>query len=414
MRLLRIFLFGTFDARYGEQPLPGFQLHRVQELFAYLLLNRSHPVSREMIASALWTDSAASRKSLRQTLWQLQTALDLVGAGTADRVLLVEPDRIRLNAAANVWLDVQVFEQAWERCRGVRGQELDAPGADQLRKAAQLYRGDLLESCYDEWCLYERERLHLLQLSILDKLMIYCEIQRQCETGVEYGVQILRSERACERTHRRLMRLHYLMGDRTAALRQYERCVAALAEELGARPSRRTQSLAEQIRLDLLGAPPSASSKAEASPPGPGAPMPGGASTALGSRLKTDPPKTTQDRQRTPYPTDLTDVQWELVQPLIPTARMGGRPREVDLREVLNAIFYYRRSGCRWRMLPHDLPAWSTVHGYYQEWRRDGTWTKVTDTLQSRGRESAPATVSEKQAARPPRRRGHAAPGPSL
>ena len=83
---------------------------------------------------------------------------------------------------------------------------------------------------------------------------------------------------------------------------------------------------------------------------------------------------------RKPYPSDLTDDQWAVIAPLIP-AHSTGRPREVEMREVLNAIFYLNRSGCQWDMLPHDLPAKSTVYDHFARWKADGTWQKVLDAL---------------------------------
>jgi putative transposase len=83
---------------------------------------------------------------------------------------------------------------------------------------------------------------------------------------------------------------------------------------------------------------------------------------------------------RKPYPSDLTDAQWEVLQPLIPVHRVG-RPRKVDMREVLNTIFYLHRSGCQWDMLPHDLLPKSTVNDYFAQWRDDGTWQKILDAL---------------------------------
>jgi putative transposase len=101
---------------------------------------------------------------------------------------------------------------------------------------------------------------------------------------------------------------------------------------------------------------------------------------------------------RPAYPTDLTDAQWERIKPLIPPAKWGGRPREVNMREILNAIFYLTRSGCSWRMLPHDLPPWGTVHYYYRKWRLEGTWQKIHDTLReevrkAEGREETPSAA---------------------
>jgi putative transposase len=101
---------------------------------------------------------------------------------------------------------------------------------------------------------------------------------------------------------------------------------------------------------------------------------------------------------RKPYPSDLTDEQWAIIEPLIPVHAVG-RPRKVDMREVLNAIFYLNRSGCQWDMLPHDLPARSTVYDHFAQWRDDGTWQTIMDALRRRvrtavGREPSPSAGS--------------------
>jgi putative transposase len=85
---------------------------------------------------------------------------------------------------------------------------------------------------------------------------------------------------------------------------------------------------------------------------------------------------------RKAYPSDLTDQQWAIVVPLIPVHRVG-RPRIHDMREILNAIFYITRAGCQWDMLPHDLPAKSTVYDYFAQWTADGTWQKILDALRA-------------------------------
>jgi putative transposase len=101
---------------------------------------------------------------------------------------------------------------------------------------------------------------------------------------------------------------------------------------------------------------------------------------------------------RTAYPSDLSEAQWAVLAPLIPPARPGGRPRKVNVREVINAIFYLVRAGCSWRMLPHDLPPWSTVEWYYNLWRKDGTWVKIHTALRQEvrvaaGREAEPSAA---------------------
>jgi len=101
---------------------------------------------------------------------------------------------------------------------------------------------------------------------------------------------------------------------------------------------------------------------------------------------------------RKAYPTDLTDEQWSILEPMIPAAKSGGRPRSVDTREVLNAILYLARGGVAWRLLPHDFPQWSTVYSYFRRWRMNGTWKKIHDRLRARlrqaeGREATPSAA---------------------
>lgn len=81
------------------------------------------------------------------------------------------------------------------------------------------------------------------------------------------------------------------------------------------------------------------------------------------------------------YPTDLTDAQWELVEPLLPRAKTGGRPRSVDLRAVVNALLYVLMGGIAWRLLPHDFPKWQTVYHYFRQWRDDGTFEQINERL---------------------------------
>jgi len=109
--------------------------------------------------------------------------------------------------------------------------------------------------CYGDWCLSKREDLQNRYLAMLDKLMSYCEVHHDYETAILYGLRILSCNRAREYTHRRLMRLYYLSGDRAAALRQYEQCGAALDEELSVKPSKRTFALYKQILTEQLSEP---------------------------------------------------------------------------------------------------------------------------------------------------------------
>jgi putative transposase len=98
------------------------------------------------------------------------------------------------------------------------------------------------------------------------------------------------------------------------------------------------------------------------------------------------------NQTRKPYLTDLTDDQWAILEPLIPPAKPGGRPRSVDMREVINTMVYLNRTGCQWDLLPHDLLPKSTVYEYFAQWRDDGTWQQMMDALRTQVRqEQAPS-----------------------
>src|SRR5215212_11691004 len=87
---------------------------------------------------------------------------------------------------------------------------------------------------------------------------------------------------------------------------------------------------------------------------------------------------------RRPYSTDLSDEEWEILEPLVPDAKPGGRPRAHATRELLNAVFYVLKGGCPWRLLPHDFPRWPTVYHYFRTWRIDGIWERINRAIRER------------------------------
>lgn len=93
--------------------------------------------------------------------------------------------------------------------------------------------------------------------------------------------------------------------------------------------------------------------------------------------------------ERRRYPSDLTDAEWSILEPMIPPPKPGGRPATLDRREILDAIFYVLRTGCPWRMLPHDFPPWSTVYDFFRKWRDSGLWEEMNDALRTQVRVKA-------------------------
>jgi putative transposase len=102
--------------------------------------------------------------------------------------------------------------------------------------------------------------------------------------------------------------------------------------------------------------------------------------------------------RRLAYTTDLTDEEWQILIPLLPPEKAGGRPRKYPLREVINGIQYVLRGGCAWRLMPHDLPHWQTAYHTFRAWRQDGTWVRIHDQLRDevrtrRGRHPQPSAA---------------------
>ena len=120
-------------------------------------------------------------------------------------------------------------------------------------------------------------------------------------------------------------------------------------------------------------------------------------------------------KERSAYPSDLTDDEWAILAPHIPAAKPGGRPREVEMREVCNAIFYVLKSGCHWRMLPHDFPCWATVYWYWNRWKASGLWDELNGLLRidlraAAGRHDEPsAAVIDSQSIKSAEKGGRAA-----
>jgi DNA-binding SARP family transcriptional activator len=223
---------------------------KAQELLCYLALNRDVPHSREALASRLWGDrctTAQSRKYLRNAIWQLQSGLSRT-LQEGEGMLSVDPEWIELRTSPNLWLDVAVFEQAYGAARSRAGSDLNDAETRILEQAVKLYTGDLLQSWHADWCLYERERLVHIHIALLDKLMALCEASGRYEEGLYYGERVLRIDRAREYTHQQMMRLYELAGDRTGALRQFERCVTALHDELDVAPAAGTWLMVERLR----------------------------------------------------------------------------------------------------------------------------------------------------------------------
>ena len=251
-RELHVRLFGDCALRYDQAPLTDVNTPRLQALLAYLLLHRDAPQSRPHVAFQFWPDSteAQARSNLRTLLLRLRRALP-----DADRFLEATAQTVQWRLDAPFSLDVAAFEDGLARAEQA-GDGTTVRAA--LEGAIDLYGGELLLSCYDDWLLPLRERLHQRYIGALERLIELLEEGRAYEEAIRYGRLLLRRDPLHEAGYRRLMRLYALKGDRVAALRAYHTCATTLARELGVEPSEATQRAYERLVKAEVGALPSA------------------------------------------------------------------------------------------------------------------------------------------------------------
>lgn len=236
MSTLQIQLLGDFQIRHQDKPLGGFDSPRLQSLLAYLVLHRDAPQSRKQIAFLLWQDSTEpqAHANLRNLVLRLRKVMP-----DAERFLSADMQTLQWRGEAPFALDVDDFEKAAQ-----------TKSRSALESAVNLYRGDLLPACYDEWILPERERLRELYVDALAQLVNLTETAHDYQTAIGYGRRLLQADPLGEQAYRKLMELYARLGDRANMVRVYQTCVAVLKRELDAEPSATTRETFERLRDD--------------------------------------------------------------------------------------------------------------------------------------------------------------------
>ena len=241
---LSIRLFGSLDLRLDGRALPPLGSARAESLLAYLLLNRDAPQPREHLAFKLWPDSKEpqARTNLRHVLHTLNHTLQ-----GADRFLDVQARTVQWRGGALTWLDTTEFDSALTRAEGYErtGNRVEAIAS--IRGAVLLYRGDLLESCYDEWITAPRDDLRRRFVSALERLAALLTERAEYAAAIPYVERLLALDPLREDAYRQLMRLHDARGDRGLAVQVYQACVGALDQELGLEPSHATRETYEAL-----------------------------------------------------------------------------------------------------------------------------------------------------------------------
>lgn len=238
---LVICLFGCPEFRRGSEALPSLATRKAQSLLAYLILHRQRPQSRDRLAALFWgdRDDTHARRSLATALWHIRRLL-------GEDCLLVDADSVQFSPACPLWLDVAEFEaNVAAHARGHEGSTTSSHA--HLARAVELYRGELLEGFYDDWCIEERYRLEALYMDALSRLVAWCEAQGDAEAVLEYARRYLACDSLAENIHFAAMRALVALGDSVGARRQWQSCCETRQQELRLPPSPEMLEEAESI-----------------------------------------------------------------------------------------------------------------------------------------------------------------------
>ncbi|HET7010154.1 MAG TPA: tetratricopeptide repeat protein [Anaerolineales bacterium] len=229
---LRLFLLGPMRAYVDEAAIKLPPRSRLLSLWGYLLVHRSRPMPRNLLAYTFWPDESEeeARLNLRRHLHRLAQLLP----ATEPAISWIVSDRstVQWNPSADAWLDLADFERV--RTDPAR-----------LVEAADLYTGDLLEGIYDDWVFAERERLRDAYSQVLHQLVERSEAEKDYRQAILFAQRLLRHDPLREETYRTLMRLHAQSGDRAGLVRHFNACVTVLQRELHVEPSLETRQAYE-------------------------------------------------------------------------------------------------------------------------------------------------------------------------
>lgn len=250
---LQIQLLGRFSLYYLQQSITNLPGAKAQTLLAYLLLHLKAPLPRQFLAYCFWPESSdvQARTNLRQTLYQLRQRLP-----EADSFIQANSKTLQWNPQTSFRLDTFEFEQFLNLAKLAEQQSNTTAQKGYLQQAMDIYCGDLLPECYEDWIIPRREQFHQKAISALESLITLLEVDQDYDAAIGYGQRLLSLDPLHEVTYQTLMKLHLARGDRASALRVYERCCSVLQQELGVEPSLATLDAYQYLlKQDHLPAP---------------------------------------------------------------------------------------------------------------------------------------------------------------
>ncbi len=246
---LRIHLFGSFSMSKGDEPLPPFPTQKARRLFCFLVLYRDRFFPREVLIGNFWGDrpEEVARKSLRTAMWRIRKVLEPNG-NDGDGYLLSTSQGLGFNTGTNYWLDVEEFERVLETAEHHEGTDSEIDDVGTVQRLLGLYRGELLEGVYDEWCLYEQQRLKGMLITALERALYRHQSSGRWPDAIDIARRLLGFDPHLEHVHRDLMRCYCALGDRPKAIQQFQICADMLKREFHIDPMPETMALYSEIR----------------------------------------------------------------------------------------------------------------------------------------------------------------------
>ncbi len=243
-RSLQVHAFGKLEMRYGQQVIAVFPTRHVEELLGYFLLQPHVRHSREKLIGILWPNSSLdeSRNRLNTVLWRLRTLFNQFGSPT-DNCFPATREWVSFSPQCPIHFDAEVFQQKIIQAEKAHDEEREKV----LLEALNLYKGDLFEGIYSDWCLAERERLARLSLYAKGQIMAYCQQNGRFAEAVDWGHAILHDDPLREEVHRAIMQCCYELGWYALAVKQFRLCTQLLKDELDVLPLPETIAVYQTI-----------------------------------------------------------------------------------------------------------------------------------------------------------------------
>lgn len=251
--LIEAFFFGSLRVLVNHHSIEDWPGKKGKSIFAYLLLNHRKKIFRDVLMDLFWQKSSpdSARNCLNVTIHGLRRVLQDIDPN--NEYILFRDECYYFNSEIDIRLDVDAFRSIWRKAQRIEHMKDDSVPISEYERAAQIYRGEFLEDeIYDSWSALDRENLKEIYLVILDKISEFYVLSKKHSEAIGLCEKILEKDNCREDIHRRLMLSYYRIGQRDKAIKQFQKCVEVLKEELEVRPSSETTNLFEQLKRDSL------------------------------------------------------------------------------------------------------------------------------------------------------------------